>query len=159
MSSAQVTVSGMATKSKKFRAELRSLLLLTSFFLPLAFQGPGMQKGKDIPRICSLFLVLWGLFFLFFFLVLCKERQYQIKKKKLKNKKENNKIVKLTIVFCLTIPTKRKMQNRTGYKVYELSVFSLNDFFSSAFQRFPFFFCSCQLVCLEKSPDNRRCQK
>lgn len=51
-----------------------------------------------------------------------------------------------------------KEKYRTGYKVYELSVCSLNDFFSSAFQRFPFF-RSCQLVCLEESPDNRRHQK
>lgn len=113
MSSAQATVSGMATRGKKSRAELRSLLLLTSFFLPLAIQGLGMQKGKDIPRICSLFLVSWGLLFsTFFFSCSLKGKAMSIKKKIKEKKKENNKRVKLTMVFCLTIPTKRKIQNR-----------------------------------------------
>lgn len=71
-----------------------------------------MQKGKDIPRICSLFLVSWGLLFSIFFSFSLQGKAMSIKKKK----KENNKIVKLTIVFCLAIQSNTKKNTEQDIK-------------------------------------------
>lgn len=132
ISSAEVAVSGMATRRTNFWAELSNLLVFCLF--ALTSQVPGKQKDKDILRIHSLILVSWG-FFSFVFLSFSLQEKGNVNKKKLTERKKN----KTDNHVLLGLSVQHKEKYRTGYKVYELSVCSLNDFFSSAFQRFPFF--------------------